>query len=222
MASFNDAELTGRVRLGLPDDYADRYLPEILARFSRSNPKAEVTVMCEPTPNLIERVQHGDLDLAIITHVDRRGPSEIVRIEQLLWVTSARHAVHEETPIPLALGRPSCDWRHSATEALESADTAFRVALCELALHRGRRGGDGGPCGLGAAGKRRAPRHAHPRPVGRLPRPALVQDRPDPRAGRGEPARRCAGLPHQAVARRMSSTRTMQADGGRITRCPAK
>ena len=48
MASFNEHELTGRVRLGLPDDYADRYLPEILARFSRSNPKAEVTVMCEP------------------------------------------------------------------------------------------------------------------------------------------------------------------------------
>ena len=27
MASFNEHELTGRVRLGLPDDYADRYLP---------------------------------------------------------------------------------------------------------------------------------------------------------------------------------------------------
>jgi DNA-binding transcriptional LysR family regulator len=127
MASFNDNELIGRVRLGLPDDYADRYLPEILARFSRSNPKAEVTVVCEPTHNLIERVQHGDLDLAIITHVDRRGPSEIVRIEQLLWVTSSRHGVHEESPIPLAMGRPNCDWRHSATEALESADRAFRI-----------------------------------------------------------------------------------------------
>ena len=222
MASFNEHELIGRVRLGLPDDYADRYLPEILARFSRSNPKAEVTVMCEPTPNLIERVQHGDLDLAIITHVDRRGPSEIVRIEQLLWVTSARHGVHEETPIPLALGRPSCDWRHSATEALESADRPFRVALRELAFDRGGRGGDGGPCGLRAAGKRRAPGHAHPRPLGRLPRPALVQDRPDPRARRGEPARRRAGLPHQAVARQSRLDPHDAADGGRITRCPAK
>src|ERR687897_1471793 len=127
VASFNEADLTGRVRLGLPDDYADCYLPEILARFSRSNPRAEVTVMCEPTHNLIERIQHGDLDLAIITHVDRRGPSEIVRIEQLLWITSSRHGVHEETPTPLALGRPSCDWRHSATEALESADRPFRI-----------------------------------------------------------------------------------------------
>jgi DNA-binding transcriptional LysR family regulator len=127
LASFADAELVGRVRLGLPDDYADRYLPEILARFSRSNPRAEVTVSCEPSPNLIDRVQAGDLDLAIITHVDRRGPSEIVRVEQLLWVTSARHGVHEETPLPLALGRPTCDWRHSATEALEGAGRSYRI-----------------------------------------------------------------------------------------------
>jgi DNA-binding transcriptional LysR family regulator len=127
IASFADNELVGRVRLGLPDDYADRYLPEILARFSRSNPRAEVSVVCEPSPHLIERVRSADLDLAIITHIDRRGPSEIVRIEQLLWVTSTRHGVHEVAPVPLALGRPTCDWRHSATEALERAGRPFRI-----------------------------------------------------------------------------------------------
>src|SRR3954463_14911699 len=127
VASFNEADLTGRVRLGLPDDYAECYLPEILARFSRSNPRAEITVTCEPTPNLLDRVQNGDLDLAIITHVDPHGPSEIVRVEQLLWVTSSRHAVHEETPVPLALGRPNCIWRQSATEALESLRRPFRI-----------------------------------------------------------------------------------------------
>ncbi len=127
VASFNEEDLAGRVRLGLPDDYADRYLPEILARFSRANPRAECTVVCEPTPNLLDRIQNGDLDLAIITHVDRRGPSEIVRVEQLLWVTSARHAVHEESPVPLALGRPTCDWRQSACEALERAGRPFRI-----------------------------------------------------------------------------------------------
>ncbi|WP_046866459.1 LysR substrate-binding domain-containing protein [Microvirga massiliensis] len=127
LASFDDKELVGRVRLGLPDDYADRYLPEILARFSRSNPRAEVTVMCEPTPNLIDRVQNADLDLAIITHVDHRWPSEIVRVEQLLWVTSSRHAIHEEASVPLAMGRPTCNWRQSATDALQSAGRPFRI-----------------------------------------------------------------------------------------------
>ncbi len=36
LAAFSDFALTGRVRLGVPDDYADRYLPEIMARFSRA------------------------------------------------------------------------------------------------------------------------------------------------------------------------------------------
>ena len=127
LASFAEADLTGRVRLGLPDDYADRYLPEILGQFSRSNPRAEVTVVCEPTPMLREQVEAGDLDLAIITHVDGRDSSEIVRVEQLLWASSARHAVHEQDPVPLAMGRPSCDWRRTATEALETVGRPFRI-----------------------------------------------------------------------------------------------
>jgi DNA-binding transcriptional LysR family regulator len=127
VASFADAELAGRVRLGVPDDYADRYLPEILARFSRSNPKVEVTVVCEPTPMLVDRVQNNDLDLAIITHVETRGPAEVVRQERLLWVASLRHAVHEEAVLPLALGRPTCNWRQAATERLERMGRAYRI-----------------------------------------------------------------------------------------------
>lgn len=127
LASFADAELAGRVRLGVPDDYADRYLPEILARFSQSNPRVEVTVVCEPTPMLADRIAASDLDLAIITHIDNLGSASIIRRERLLWVTSSRDAVHELTPLPLALGRSFCTWRHAATAALESMNRPFRV-----------------------------------------------------------------------------------------------
>ena len=93
LASFAETELAGRVRLGLPDDYAERYLPEILARFSQSNPRVEVTVVCEPTPMLMERIEHADIDLAIITHVSSRGSASVIRRERLLWVTSG--AAHD-------------------------------------------------------------------------------------------------------------------------------
>ena len=36
LATFSKTELSGRVRLGVPDDYADRYLPEIMARVPRA------------------------------------------------------------------------------------------------------------------------------------------------------------------------------------------
>jgi DNA-binding transcriptional LysR family regulator len=127
LASFAEAELAGRVRLGLPDDYAERYLPEILARFSQSNPRVEVTVVCEPTPMLMERIENADLDLAIITHVGSRGSVSVIRRERLLWVTSSRHATHEQSPLPLALGRTFCTWRQAATAALDARAKPYRV-----------------------------------------------------------------------------------------------
>jgi DNA-binding transcriptional LysR family regulator len=127
LAAFSDAELSGRVRLGVPDDYADRYLPEIMARFSLAYPGAELTVICEPSVDLIERVDANDLDLAIITHMEGSRPSETFRRERLLWITSSRHPTHQEERVPLALGRPTCNWRRIAIERLETVRRPYRV-----------------------------------------------------------------------------------------------
>ena len=127
LAAFEEAELSGRVRLGTPDDYADRFLPEILARFAASNPRAEVTVVCAPTPTLVEAMTAGDLDVAIITHVREKGPAEIIRREPLLWVGSQRHAAHELDPLPVALGRPNCNWRRAALDGLELVGRRHRL-----------------------------------------------------------------------------------------------
>jgi DNA-binding transcriptional LysR family regulator len=128
LAAFNDKELSGRVRLGLPDDYADRYLPEIMARFSRAYPGVELTVQCQPSVDLVEQIDTNELDLAIITDCGSSRASEVFRRERLLWVTSNRHSTHLEEPLPLALGRPSCVWRREAIESLESIGRPHHVA----------------------------------------------------------------------------------------------
>lgn len=127
VSAFAEDALTGRVRLGLPDDYAERYLPEILARFSRSNPRVEVSVVCEPTDHLIDMVGRDDVDIAIITHASRKPVGEVIRQEPLLWVTSQRSMAHEEQTIPLALSHPACVWRESAVAALEGIGRPHRV-----------------------------------------------------------------------------------------------
>jgi DNA-binding transcriptional LysR family regulator len=127
LAVFSDAELTGRARLGVPDDYADRYLPEIMARFSRAYPSVELTIICEPSVDLLERIDANELDLAIITTTESQRPVETFRRERLLWVTSNRHPTHREDPLPLALGRPSCGWRQIALECLETTRRPHRI-----------------------------------------------------------------------------------------------
>jgi DNA-binding transcriptional LysR family regulator len=127
VAAFSDAALTGRVRLGVPDDYADRYLPEIMARFSRAYPSVELTVLCEPTVALLDRIDGNEIDLAIVTNCESKRASETFRRERLLWVTSNRHSIHLEPRLALALGRPSCTWRRTAVERLESIGRPYRV-----------------------------------------------------------------------------------------------
>ena len=127
LAAFSDGELSGRVRLGVPDDYADRYLPEIMARFSRAYPGVELTVICEPSVDLLDRVDANEIDLAIVTNCESKRATENFRRERLLWVTSNRHPTHMEERLPLALGRPTCSWRRTAVERLELVGRPYRI-----------------------------------------------------------------------------------------------
>jgi len=111
----------------VPDDYADRYLPEIMARFSRAYPGVELSVICEPSIDLLERIDANELDLAIVTNCESKRASETFRRERLLWVTSNRHATHAEERVPLALGRPNCSWRAIAIDRLETVTRPYRV-----------------------------------------------------------------------------------------------
>ena len=126
VAAFDETELTGAVRLGTPDDYADRFLPEVLARFARSNPRVEVSVICEQSSDLIRHARNGDIDLGIVTHCGE-GNVEVIRQEPLLWVASAQHLVEDAEVLPLALSRPPCMWRASAIDALTTIGRKYRV-----------------------------------------------------------------------------------------------
>mgnify|MGYP002622084559 FL=1 len=127
LAAFDDASLEGSIRIGTPDDYADRFLPEIMARFARSNPRVELSVVCEPTVNLVDQLKRGQLDIAIVTHSNERSVSEVVRREPLLWVTSANHTIHEEEVLPLAVGRTTCLWRRAAIDVLDNMGRDYRI-----------------------------------------------------------------------------------------------
>lgn len=128
VGSFRAPGLSGHVRLGTPDDYMANF-PQLLARFSRAQPSVEVTVMCEPTSELLKRLQQGDVDLAVITYSGQVQRARIFRRERLLWVTSERHAIHDEPIVPLALGRPDCCWRAAAVLALDGIGRRHRMVF---------------------------------------------------------------------------------------------
>jgi molybdate transport repressor ModE-like protein len=130
VAVFVKPELAGAVRLGTPDDYADRFLPEILARFARTHPLVQVDVECLPSSELIPRTRQGEIDLSVITCCpdSENEHAEVVRQEPLVWAGSVMHDVHRDDPVPLAVSSMKCDWRRIALSALDRIGKRYRIA----------------------------------------------------------------------------------------------
>lgn len=126
-AVLTEPELEGHVRIGTPDDYAQRFLPTIFAAFARTHPLVEIEITCEGSSNLFQRTQSGDVDLAIVTYGDGKSTGEVLRRERLLWVASPRHRVERRDVIPLALGPTTCSWRAAAVKALDGMNKPHRI-----------------------------------------------------------------------------------------------
>jgi DNA-binding transcriptional LysR family regulator len=126
--AFAKPDLAGTIKFGTPDDYAERFLPEILARFARTHPMVTVDVECLGSGELFERCKRSELDLSLVTHGCDIRTDEPVRREKLVWVTSTRHCAHMAEVLPLAVSHAGCGWRSMVLRALDGQQRKFRVA----------------------------------------------------------------------------------------------
>jgi len=89
--SRQDAIVTGRVSLGMVSSEAESVLPESLARFNAMFPQVEVSVADGFSAQLIDAVEAGRLDAAIINKPRGRLTLDMVPLvdEEMVLVTSA-------------------------------------------------------------------------------------------------------------------------------------
>jgi DNA-binding transcriptional LysR family regulator len=126
LAAVSRRGLRGAVRLGIPDDYAESFLAEILSRFNRRHPLVEVSVACEASLELAAQVTAGALELALVTDHSGFHDFELLREEPLVWAAAERFRIEDGAPIPLALGSATCIWRRAAEDALAGATRRTR------------------------------------------------------------------------------------------------
>ncbi|SCU93941.1 Transcriptional regulator LysR family [Cupriavidus necator] len=121
-------DVTGRVVLGMPDDYASSLLPAILKKFSATYPKVEIQVIGLPSVALAPMVKDGSVDLVCATRV--KGLSgEFIRLEPMVWAASpAAHEIWNERPLPIAVFQSGSVARDIAIRSLEQARIAYRMS----------------------------------------------------------------------------------------------
>ncbi|MBL8266893.1 LysR substrate-binding domain-containing protein [Steroidobacter sp.] len=103
VSTWRGGDAGGRVVLGLPDDYAALLLPDIFAELTRSWPNVSVEVVVNTSPVLIEQLDNGQLDLAILATQAPKRSDVILRKEPVVWTGSPDHDTHLQRPIKLAV-----------------------------------------------------------------------------------------------------------------------
>jgi DNA-binding transcriptional LysR family regulator len=121
-------DVTGRVVIGVPDDYASSLLPSILKKFSATYPKVEIQVVGLPSLALAPMVKDGSVDLVCATRV--KGLSgEFVRFEPMVWAASpSAPDIWRERPLPIAVFLPGSVARENAIRSLERAKITYRTS----------------------------------------------------------------------------------------------
>ena len=135
IAEVTGEDLEGEVRLGAPEDFATVHLPDILGAFARAHPRVALAVTCDLTLNLLDRLQAGALDLALVKR-EPLGPDLGVRVwrEPLVWVAADRGVLKPEVPAPLVIAPTPCVYRRRAVAALEARGRTWRAAYTSPSL----------------------------------------------------------------------------------------
>ena len=120
---------TGRLRIGVPDDYMDAYLRPLIARFAVEHPKVELEVHCDLSKRIEPALKAGELDLAVVSQDPSRPMGEVLRREPMIWVAARGHRPELQETLPLALFSEGCRARSRILGALNSAGRAHRLVF---------------------------------------------------------------------------------------------
>ncbi|WP_434668521.1 LysR family transcriptional regulator [Klebsiella sp. B345] len=127
MQSLTGSNVQGKISLGIPDDYAVRYLPQVLKAFGEKYPAIEISLFCEPSLTLIPKIESGMLDVAIVTR-DISGRGELLFSEQLVWTGIKSTVIKEDHPLPVAVYEYGSEARKKVLAALEQLPSGYRIA----------------------------------------------------------------------------------------------
>ena len=153
-AAMRGADLQGWVRLGLQEDFGETLLPAVLGRFARAHPKVRIEACVARSADLRERLELGQLDLALAWDAGDQplspyaervarlpllwiGPRSPDRIDAAWWTERERRgpgARKSREPLPLIMLDAPCPLREIVIAALDRAGVPWRRAFASASL----------------------------------------------------------------------------------------
>lgn len=129
LATLSPRQLTGKVRLGVPDGYAATLMSECLPVFVASNPKMELEAVACSSAQLLDLFARQQLDLAVAVSSEQIQQGDWLRSTEPRWAAAKGFIRDDSRPLPLALQLKGCPYREAALQALKAKGIAYRILL---------------------------------------------------------------------------------------------
>ncbi|MFC2249265.1 LysR substrate-binding domain-containing protein [Labrys portucalensis] len=148
VSALSGADLAGYVRFGVQEDLGETLLPQILGRFARAHPRTRIETRLARNADLLKRIASAELDLAIAWGDQTRQAPAAMAGEHLAdiamrWIglrdglsgqRFGDRLTKRDEPLPLVMFEAPCLFRSVATEVLDRAGIAWRIAVTSTSL----------------------------------------------------------------------------------------
>lgn len=125
----NADQLSGKIRLGIVQDFAEDFFPRALSSFAEKFANIRIDVVVERSQFLLEMLEKGDLDQVIAFNNDHSGPGTLLRRSEMVWIGKAGTALSPNDPIPMVVVDGPCQFRKTAFQALSDMGRSWDIRL---------------------------------------------------------------------------------------------
>ncbi|AEV63080.1 LysR family transcriptional regulator [Pseudomonas ogarae] len=131
LADLHGTRLAGRITLGVPDEYAEHVIRDILPTFAAAWPNVVLELKTAPSYALRDLVLRGKLQAAVIAQPKGQvsAGGQVLVSTAPVWVGPVHTTVASMEPLPLAVHAAQCPYRQAMMEALRQSGRRSRVVL---------------------------------------------------------------------------------------------
>ncbi|WP_413795406.1 MULTISPECIES: LysR family transcriptional regulator [unclassified Pseudomonas] len=131
LADLHGTRLAGRITLGVPDEYADHVIRDILPTFAAAWPNVVLELKTAPSYALRDLVQRRKLQAAVVAQPKglANADAQVLVSTLPVWVGPAHTAAASMEPLPLAVHATQCPYRQAMMESLRQSGRRTRIVL---------------------------------------------------------------------------------------------
>ncbi|GBL05660.1 LysR family transcriptional regulator [Glaciecola sp. KUL10] len=132
---FEQETLKGRLRFGIPSEFATRLLPSIIGEFNNRYPDVSLDVSSALSRQLLSVNQRNQYDLVLaLISSQQSSDGELLLEDELVWVGDSRLPLPKKK-LSLVLAPDGCMYRSQAIQVLKQQTIEWRIAYTNTDLY---------------------------------------------------------------------------------------